>query len=81
MDFSTPLQYIGDDFAQNRLYIKRDDLLPFSFGGNKVRIAQCYLQDMQHTSGSHVVCYGNARSNLCRAMSLPAMQRAFPAPS
>ena len=27
-----------DDPAGNEFYIKRDDLLPFSIGGNKVRI-------------------------------------------
>lgn len=69
MNFQTPLQFISTDSNGNRLFFKRDDLLPFSFGGNKVRIAQCYMQDLRNTAANHVVCYGNARSNLCRTMS------------
>lgn len=36
-----------DDPAGNEFYIKRDDLLPFSIGGNKVRIAEAFYQDMK----------------------------------
>lgn len=32
MQFKTPVVQISDE--KNSLYIKRDDLLPFSFGGN-----------------------------------------------
>ena len=31
---------------ENAFYLMREDLLPFSFGGNKVRIAQSFLEDM-----------------------------------
>ena len=37
----------GDLPGGNELYIKRDDLLPFSMGGNKVRIAEAFFQDMR----------------------------------
>lgn len=52
-----------------RIFIKREDLLDFSWGGNKLRIAQEYYADM---AGKHCNCmigYGNARSNLCRVLS------------
>ena len=29
----------------NEFYVKRDDLLPFCFGGNKARIAKTFLED------------------------------------
>ena len=29
-----------------RLYVKRDDLIPYAFGGNKVRIAAEFMDDM-----------------------------------
>ena len=29
---------------RNEIYIKRDDLLPFSMGGNKVRIAEAFFR-------------------------------------
>ena len=33
--------------SNNAIYVKREDLLPFSFGGNKVRIAQELFFDMK----------------------------------
>ena len=32
---------------KNEIYIMREDLLPFSMGGNKVRIAGAFFRDMQ----------------------------------
>lgn len=51
------------------LYIKRDDLLPFSFGGNKARIAQEFFADMDDKNKNCMIGYGNARSNLSRALA------------
>ena len=51
------------------LYIKRDDLLPFSFGGNKARIAQEFYLDMDAKQKNCMIGYGNARSNLSRALA------------
>lgn len=53
----------------NRLFIKREDLIPYSFGGNKVRIAEKYIADMRKQGKNCMVAYGNARSNLCRIIS------------
>ena len=44
--YATPIIKIEND--NNELYVKRDDLLPFSFGGNKVRIALAFLHDMRN---------------------------------
>ena len=52
-----------------RVWYKREDLLPFSFGGNKVRIAEEYLQDARASGATSLIAYGNARSNLCRVLS------------
>ncbi len=65
----TPLYLLAKDAAGNEIWIKREDLLPYSFGGNKVRIALCYLAHMRSLGCDHVLAYGNARSNLCRALS------------
>lgn len=43
MKYFTPIIKINSQLTCN-IYIKRDDLLPFSFGGNKVRIAEEFLQ-------------------------------------
>ncbi len=65
----TPLYLLDTDASGNRLFIKREDLLPYSFGGNKVRIAIEYMRDMRSKGCDHMVTYGNARSNLCRVLS------------
>lgn len=65
----TPL-YLHETLPDgNQVYLKREDLLPYSFGGNKARIGQCYLEDMQKKGCNHMLAYGNARSNLCRVLS------------
>lgn len=53
----TPIQKLrftgnGRDNAEtapvyNHFYMKREDLLPYSFGGNKVRFAQKFIEDMK----------------------------------
>ena len=65
----TPIQKLDGALDGNELYIKRDDLLTFSFGGNKARIALEYYADMQAKGKNCLVGYGHARSNLCRALA------------
>lgn len=70
LDFApTPLQRLDTDANGNTFFLKREDLLPYSFGGNKVRIGLKYMQDMHQKGCDHMVAYGNARSNLCRVLS------------
>lgn len=52
----------------NRIFIKRDDLLPFSLGGNKVRIGWEFYRDMCRVGCDCMVTYGDRRSNLCRVL-------------
>lgn len=66
---ATPLYLHQRLPGDNQVYLKREDLLPYSFGGNKARIGQCYLEDMQQKGCNHMLAYGNARSNLCRVLS------------
>lgn len=65
----TPIDEINLDLNNNKFYIKRDDLLPFAFGGNKVRIAKEFIDDMYAKNENCIISYGNARSNLCRAIA------------
>lgn len=53
----------------NELYIMRDDLLSFSMGGNKVRIAQAFFEDMKEKKCDAMVIYGSRHSNLCRVLA------------
>lgn len=74
----TPLYHLFSVSGNNELFIKRDDLIPHLFGGNKARIAQNYLKDMCDKGCNCMVGYGNARSNLCRALALACSEAHFP---
>lgn len=68
MKYFTPIIKIHSQLTCN-IYIKRDDLLPFSFGGNKVRIAEEFFADMRRKKHDSIIGYGNSRSNLCRVIA------------
>lgn len=65
----TPLHLASSSLSGNTLWYKRDDLIPYALGGNKVRIAAAFFQDMFEKGGTCMVGYGNVRSNLSRALS------------
>lgn len=68
--FRTPIQQVyGIQAHNNEVFIKRDDLLPFSFGGNKVRIARAFISDMKSRGCNAMVMYGDRHSNLCRVLA------------
>lgn len=64
----TPIQKINN-LENNNFFMKRDDLIPFSFGGNKVRIALEFIKDLENKNCNLMIAYGNSRSNLCRVIS------------
>lgn len=77
----TPIQRVSCPEAEQRrcrLYIKRDDLLPCAFGGNKVRIAHEFLADMARQRANALIMYGDLRSNLCRVLSLLCREEGVP---
>lgn len=57
------------NFDQNAIYIKREDDIPYSFGGNKVRIVCNYLIDALEKGSDSIVTYGSSSSNLCRILA------------
>lgn len=68
-EFKAPVQKSKININENHIFFLREDLLPFSFGGNKVRIAEKFIIDMKRQEKNCVVAYGNSRSNLCRVLS------------
>ena len=66
-DFSTPIQKIEWKDCNSNIYIKRDDLIGFSFGGNKARIAAEFIRDMKEKGCDCMIAYGSIQSNMCRA--------------
>ena len=73
----TPIQSIKS-INNNNVFIKRDDLLGESFGGNKNRIAYEFFKDMETRNKDLIIAYGNNRSNLCRIISYLAYKKRIP---
>ena len=71
---NTPIQCLGTE-QSNALYIKRDDLIPFSFGGNKARKAFLFFREIDAGDYDTVVTYGSSHSNHCRVVANMAAQR------
>lgn len=74
----TPIQLLESREDDNQIYMKREDLLPFSFGGNKVRFAQAFLEDMERKQCDAMLIYGGYHSNLCRILAAACAGRGIP---
>ena len=59
----------------SRLFIKREDLIPFSFGGNKARKAQLFFREIEEGGYDCVVTYGSGSSNHCRVVANECCRR------
>ena len=64
----TLIQDIGICY-ENHLFMKREDLIPFSFGGNKARKAALFFEDFDKGVYNCVVTYGSSSSNHCRIVA------------
>lgn len=67
--FNTPIVSLKLRLNNNDFYVKRDDLIPFSFGGNKVRKAHYFFKDLESQKSDCVVTYGSSSSNHCRIVA------------
>ena len=65
----TPIHPLLYQISHNKFYIKREDLLPFSFGGNKYRKAVKYFEEILSQDYQAVVTVGSASSNHCRIIA------------
>lgn len=63
---ATPIQKLNMRLNDNAIFMKRDDLIPFSFGGNKARKAKMFFEDLESQKSDCVVTYGSSSSNHCR---------------
>jgi D-cysteine desulfhydrase len=73
--FPTPLvrdERLGDLLGIAELWVKRDDLSGFSWGGNKVRAAEFLLGDAQAHDAEVVVICGGPTSNFAAVMAAAA---------
>lgn len=65
----TPIVEMSGDYGENRYYIKREDMIPFSFGGNKARKAAEFYKEIKACGADLVMTYGSNSSNHCRIIA------------
>lgn len=65
----TCIQELSDSYGENRVFMKRDDCIPFSFGGNKARKAAEFYHDIKQTDTDVIMTYGSNSSNHCRIIA------------
>lgn len=65
----TPVIPLSGEYTDNRLYMKRDDMIPFSFGGNKARKAAEFYREIKKSDIDVVMTYGSNSSNHCRIIA------------
>lgn len=70
----TLIQRVGT-IASNNLYVKREDLIPVSFGGNKARKVCLFFSEIDAGDYNCVVTYGSSSSNHCRVVANMAASR------
>ncbi len=73
----TPIVKLTDD-STNNLYVKREDFIPYSFGGNKARKAYYFFEEIDNGGYDYVVTYGSSHSNHCRVIANMAAARGIP---
>lgn len=64
---NTPIYRLEEN--TNDIYIKRDDLFPYSFGGNKARKGLLFFKDIEKKNSDCIVTYGSSSSNHVRIIS------------
>ncbi|MCI8599040.1 MAG: pyridoxal-phosphate dependent enzyme [Lachnospiraceae bacterium] len=62
----------------NHFFIKREDLIPYSFGGNKARKGLLFFHEIDRGKYDCVVTYGSSHSNHCRIIANMAASREMP---
>lgn len=67
--FITPIIKSNQKINENNIFIKREDLYPIAFGGNKARIVEKLIEDAKEKKCNHIVGYGSASSNMNRAVA------------
>lgn len=78
MPLNTPICPLGQFVEENYLFVKRDDMIPVSFGGNKARKAILFFEEIDKQACDCVVTYGSASSNHCRIVANMASARTMP---
>lgn len=74
--FETPICFLENN--GNKIFIKRDDIIPYSFGGNKARKGLLFFEEVIRGKYDYVVTYGSSSSNHCRVIANLAASNKIP---
>lgn len=78
LNFVTPIEHLERLSADNggaRIYVKRDDISPFTLGGNKIRQLEYYLGDAESQNCDTILITGAIQSNFARLAAAVARKR------
>ena len=64
----TCIQKLRGSYFGTNVYVKRDDLIDFAFGGNKVRLAEYIGAVAQKRKCTKIITFGSVHSNHVRVM-------------
>lgn len=73
---NTPIHLVYKN--ANNIYFKREDFIPYCFGGNKARKALYFFNEIDRLKCDSVVTYGSSSSNHCRVIANMAASRNIP---
>ena len=65
----TPIEPLSAVYGPNEYFMKRDDMIPFCFGGNKARKAAEFYKEIKREQADVVMTYGSNSSNHCRIIA------------
>ena len=65
----TPIVALNGAYGENAFFMKRDDMIPFSFGGNKARKAAEFYKEIKKSDTDVIMTYGSNSSNHCRIIA------------
>jgi len=74
----SPITLLDDHGFWRRLFVKREDLLPKYFGGNKVRILASIFSEIDIQDITRVVSFGSRHSNHTRVLAAMMFERDIP---
>lgn len=70
----SPLYKMNYSCGNVNIWVKRDDLLDFAFGGNKVRLFEYIATMLQGKKVKRIVTYGSQYSNFLRVAAAVCSQ-------
>lgn len=68
----TPLYKMNFKIGKTNIYVKRDDIIEFALGGNKVRLFEYLAAEIRKSAAEKVITFGSIHSNHLRVTSFVA---------